>query len=105
MQRAPRNTADSTIRVVTWNVQHQGLAGRLPAVVARLRTMAPDVALLQEVMPESREVLVAQLGLLHTHSAFVPYVRGSSKRYGCMIASAWPLRPAPSGWCADSMSL
>jgi endonuclease/exonuclease/phosphatase family metal-dependent hydrolase len=89
------------LRVVTWNI-HKGIGGidrqyRLDRVVAALREINPDLALLQEVaddLPRSRfhdqaEMLAQALHM--PHLAFHPEHRFSIGGYGNAILSRWPL--------------
>lgn len=89
------------IRVVTWNI-HKGIGGadrryRLERVVEVLRSLEPDIALLQEVaedMPRSKfhdqtSALSEALGMKHV--AFGPEHRFSMGGYGNAILSRWPL--------------
>jgi endonuclease/exonuclease/phosphatase family metal-dependent hydrolase len=88
-------------RVVTWNI-HKGIGGvdrryRLDRVVELLTSLAPDVALLQEVsedMPRSHfhdqpSALAEALGM--PHLAFGPEHRFRMGGYGNAILSRWPL--------------
>ncbi|MET0792351.1 MAG: endonuclease/exonuclease/phosphatase family protein [Polyangiaceae bacterium] len=88
-------------RVVTWNI-HKGIGGadrryRLERVVEVLKSLAPDVALLQEVaedMPRSKfhdqpSALAEALDMKHL--AFGPEHRFSMGGYGNAILSRWPL--------------
>ena len=89
------------LRVVTWNI-HKGIGGidrlyRLERVIAALRALSPDLALLQEVsddFPRSRfhdqaEMLSEALGM--RHMAFHPEHRFDMGGYGNAILSRWPL--------------
>jgi endonuclease/exonuclease/phosphatase family metal-dependent hydrolase len=93
--------APMRIRLVSWNI-HKGIGGldrryRLERVVAILRSLQPDVALLQEVaqfMPRSHfhdqaELLQEILGM--PHWAHAPQHRFSIGGYGNAILSQWPL--------------
>jgi len=89
------------LRVVTWNI-HKGIGGidrlyRLERVIAVLRALEADLALLQEVsddLPRSRfhdqaEMLSAALEM--RHMAFHPEHRFDIGGYGNAILSRWPL--------------
>jgi endonuclease/exonuclease/phosphatase family metal-dependent hydrolase len=89
------------LRVVTWNI-HKGIGGidrlyRLERVIAVLRLLEPDLALLQEVsddLPRSRfhdqaEMLSSALQM--PHMAFHPEHRFDIGGYGNAILSRWPL--------------
>ena len=89
------------LRVVTWNI-HKGIGGidrlyRLERVIASLRALSPDLALLQEVsddLPRSRfhdqaEMLSEALGM--RHMAFHAEHRFNMGGYGNAILSRWPL--------------
>jgi endonuclease/exonuclease/phosphatase family metal-dependent hydrolase len=89
------------LRVITWNI-HKGIGGidrqyRLERVIAALRDMGPDLALLQEVsddLPRSHfhdqaEMLSEALGM--PHMAFYPEHRFNIGGYGNAILSRWPL--------------
>lgn len=89
------------LRVVTWNI-HKGIGGvdrryRIDRVVGVLETLAPDVALLQEVsdgLPRSHfhdqaDLLASTLGMRHV--AFGPQHRFREGGYGNAILSRWPL--------------
>ena len=90
-----------TIRVVSWNI-HKAIGGidrlyRPERVVALLREINPDIALLQEVsdsMPRSTyhaqaEMLSAALNL--RHFVYAPEHRYRQGGYGNAILSRWPL--------------
>lgn len=88
-------------RVVSWNI-HKGIGGvdrlyRLERVIHVLKTLEPDIALLQEVtegMPRSNyhaqaHLLSAALGMPHV--AYGPEHRFRVGGYGNAILSRWPL--------------
>jgi endonuclease/exonuclease/phosphatase family metal-dependent hydrolase len=88
-------------RVVSWNI-HKGIGGvdrryRLDRVVELLTSLAPDIAMLQEVsedMPRSHfhdqpSALAEALGM--PHLAFGPEHRFRMGGYGNAILSRWPL--------------
>jgi endonuclease/exonuclease/phosphatase family metal-dependent hydrolase len=88
-------------RVVSWNI-HKGIGGvdrryRLDRVVELLKSLSPDVALLQEVaedMPRSHfhDQPSALAEALHMpHVAFGPEHRFRMGGYGNAILSRWPL--------------
>jgi len=89
------------VRVVTWNI-HKGIGGidrryRLDRVIAVLKELDADLALLQEVaddLPRSQfhdqaEMLAAELRM--PHFAFHPEHRFQIGGYGNAILSRWPL--------------
>jgi endonuclease/exonuclease/phosphatase family metal-dependent hydrolase len=89
------------LRVVTWNI-HKGIGGidrlyRLERIIAVLRGLEADLALLQEVsddLPRSRfhdqaEMLSGALEM--PHMAFHPEHRFDIGGYGNAILSRWPL--------------
>ena len=88
-------------RVVTWNI-HKGIGGadrryRLERIVEVLKSLEPDVALLQEVaedMPRSKfhdQPSALSEALEMKHLAFGPEHRFSMGGYGNAILSRWPL--------------
>lgn len=42
------------------------------------------------------------VGLAHVHAALRGYEKGTSKKYGSLLASRWPLDSAPASWCAET---
>jgi endonuclease/exonuclease/phosphatase family metal-dependent hydrolase len=91
-------------RVVSWNI-HKGIGGvdrryRLERVVEVLQSLAPDVALLQEVaedMPRSHfhdQPSALSEALKMPHLAFGPEHRFRMGGYGNAILSRWPLSDA-----------
>jgi endonuclease/exonuclease/phosphatase family metal-dependent hydrolase len=88
-------------RVVSWNI-HKGIGGadrryRLERIIEVLQTLAPDVALLQEVaedMPRSHfhdQPAALAEALEFKHVAFGPEHRFRMGGYGNAILSRWPL--------------
>ena len=91
-------------RVVSWNI-HKGIGGvdrryRLERVVEVLKSLAPDIALLQEVaedMPRSHfhdQPSALAEALAMPHMAFGPEHRFRMGGYGNAILSRWPLSDA-----------
>jgi endonuclease/exonuclease/phosphatase (EEP) superfamily protein YafD len=81
-------TAESPLRVMTYNVYGVVVQDRLP--LALLRPQHPDLVLLQEVRNTRHVMDLGQaLGLSHWH--FAPYSKG---RGGVAILSRWPLGSA-----------
>jgi endonuclease/exonuclease/phosphatase family metal-dependent hydrolase len=89
------------IRLVSWNI-HKGVGGldrryRLERVVAVLKNLAPDVALLQEVaqdLPRAHfhdQAELLQEGLGMQYWALAPQHRFRVGGYGNAILSQWPL--------------
>jgi endonuclease/exonuclease/phosphatase family metal-dependent hydrolase len=92
------------LRVVTWNI-HKGIGGvdrryRLDRVVDLLASLAPDIAMLQEVsedMPRSHfhdQPAALAEALAMPHLAFGPEHRFRMGGYGNLILSRWPLTEA-----------
>lgn len=82
------------MRVVTWNVNF-----RSAECLDGLRGLEPDILLLQEVKHGTAASITDRLhadGLRHVTYSGVP--TDERKRYGNVIASRWPLAPAPRGW-------
>lgn len=88
-------------RVVSWNI-HKGIGGmdrlyRLERIIEVLKSLEPDVALLQEVsedMPRSRfhdQPSALAEALEMKHAAFGPEHRFRMGGYGNLILSKWPL--------------
>ncbi|MEO7038257.1 MAG: endonuclease/exonuclease/phosphatase family protein [Polyangiaceae bacterium] len=89
------------IRVVSWNI-HKGIGGidrryRLERIVEVLTSLAPDIALLQEVaedMPRSNfhhQPSALSEALNMPHLGFGPEHRFREGGYGNAILSRWPL--------------
>jgi endonuclease/exonuclease/phosphatase family metal-dependent hydrolase len=89
------------LRVVTWNI-HKGIGGidrlyRLERIIAVLRSLEADLALLQEVsddLPRSRfhdQAEMLSTALEMPHMAFHPEHRFDIGGYGNAILSRWPL--------------
>ena len=91
--------------MLSWNVNFRSLPARLKAVAQAIGSVEPDIGTLQEV-PYDRaaavESVLASLGLLHVPHSHDPS-RGELPFY-CLIASRWPLAPAPGGdsWRAEA---
>ena len=89
------------MRVVSWNLQKR--TGKdLDVVIAALRSVRPDLLLLQAVTRASLATLgppVRILGLEHATTT-VDDAERAGKYAANAIMSRWPLRASPSGWAS-----
>lgn len=82
------------MRVLTWNLwwQFGPWEERQPAILAELRRLQPDVALLQEVWSsedgDQAKMLAAELGM---HVARTTNREGAPQSFGNAILSRWPI--------------
>ena len=84
------------MKVVSWNIDRPGEA-RMQGRVADLRTLSPDVALLQEVSAANAEHLVADFGSDRVAAGVLLRGRGpdetTSRDRGCAIVCLGSARP------------
>lgn len=99
----------TSMKIISWNVRFQGLAGRIQQVVEALRTESPDIVLLQEVTDAHLVRVVeglANFGLTQAVDSSTdaperpPESRGGKARkgYSTLIASHWPVERADDKW-------
>jgi len=95
------------VRIVSWNVRHQGLETRIAEVVARLADSQADIIALQEVttpLMDSAAGLLSNYGYASSVSSLGRTIAPSQNRkpYVCMIVSKWPMIDAPVDWRRDA---
>jgi exonuclease III len=82
------------MRIVTWNIEKRRQPEKLRPVLEGIAELSPDLVTLQEVVSGAVPPLLESLGGQGlTHS--LPSLRNGK---GNLIASRWPLAPAPAGW-------
>jgi len=95
------------VRVVSWNVRHQGLEMRLAEVVSRLVESEADIIALQEVtlpLIDSVAGLLSNYGFeACVHSVqHRPAAAPGHKPFASMIVSKWPMAAADFDWRRDA---
>lgn len=95
------------VRIVSWNVRHQGLEMRLAEVVAKLVDSAADIIALQEVtipLVDSVAGLLSTYGYEASVSSIIPRATASDghKPFASMLVSKWPMTPASVDWRRDA---
>jgi len=95
------------VRIVSWNVRHQGLETRLAEVVSCLVDSGADVIALQEVatsLIDSTAGLLSNYGFISSIDSFAHTLAGrwGRKPFGSMVLSKWPAAPASGDWRRDS---
>ena len=96
---------EQELLLLSWNVNFRSLPKRLKGVAEAIGSVEPDIVTLQEVPynhASALESALASLGLLHVRHSHDPSQRGLP--YYSLIASRWPLAPAPGGdtWRAEA---
>ena len=89
--------------VVSWNINSIRGAGndRLARIISLLQKVDPDLVLLQEVGHPGSLPSRLQEGLGNASLPYFAYsgeAGSNEKRYGCVVASKWPVKRIPTGW-------
>lgn len=90
--------------LISWNIN--AITGardeRLGTILRLLRQAEPDLLLLQEVglgsLPSRLREGLSAAGL--PHFAYTGNPGSNVKRYGCVVASKWPVHLTPVGWAS-----
>lgn len=94
------------MKVLSWNIRAQGLADRLPRLIAAIDDEKPDIVLLQEVGTSMLDAVRAQLaaiGLTHSVDSLADSPRDLEKRpLPTLIASKWPTVRSDDAWRAKA---
>lgn len=94
------------MKILSWNIRVQGLADRLPRVIAAIDGEKPDIVLLQEVGTSMLDALRGQLvdiGLTHAIDSHADAPRNQEKQpLPTLIASKWPTVRSDDAWRAKA---
>jgi len=95
------------VRIVSWNVRHQGLETRLAEVVSCLVDSGAEIVALQEVatsLIDSTAGLLSNYGYVSSVDSFGQTASGrwGRKPFASMVLSKWQATPASTDWHRDS---
>ncbi len=95
-----------TLRVVTWNCQHQGFSGRVQGLSDAAVHLEPDILFLQEIPwrggPKFVEGVVGRLGGAYSAVFQRPPGPQSLTWHGTAIIARGCLEAVPRGWAPDA---
>jgi endonuclease/exonuclease/phosphatase family metal-dependent hydrolase len=101
------------MKILSWNVRHQGFEARRERVISAIQDELPDIVLLQEVPSASiadMEARLAGIGLAHAVDSETDApprpaeftAKKLRKGYVTLVASKWPIERADDAWRANA---